>query len=350
MQIVLKKMPDECKMKKFVKMIFALVAICGAGIFTSCGEKNKAPEAKEKIKIVAETFPIYDWIKNIAGDKCDVELLINSGTDLHSWQPAAKDILTLTGKETDLFVFLGGESDFWVRKLMAQMDANGVQRFSIMESNLVLLEPMGVHDHHHHGEAENDEDAHESEDAVEEHDEGFDPDEYDEHIWLSLKRVPAFVNSIAEKVAELDPENADFYFENATSYAEKIDGLYKEAMAVVENSPCKTIVIADRNPFVYLECDLGLETFAAFHGCSSDTEASFDVILGLQKKVEEKKLSSIVCSDAENRLAQTIAENIKSKKLNIKTLNSMQTKISDGETYYSIMKWNVEQLKEILGE
>lgn len=333
----------------FTKFLAVIFLVSLSGIFTACGnDKKSAAESKEKIKIVTTIYPIYEWVKNIVQDKADVQLLISSGTDLHSWQPAMKDIALITGDDTDLFIYNGGESDFWVKKLIPKMEANGVQYFSVMKENVALLEPMGEH---HHERDEYDEYAHdEDHDEDGDHDEveEFDPDEYDEHIWLSVKRMPLFVNSLAEKIAEVDEANADFYLSNAHSYASECSAVYKKYSELIENLSNKTIVIADRNPFVYLASDLGLEVYAAFHGCSADSEASFDVVVGLVNVIEEKNIGVVVCCDVKNRIAETIDSNVKSRKLDIVVLDSMQAKISDDRNYNSIMIENLEKIKKIL--
>ena len=323
----------EVVVKIFFKLFSVFALLSFLGIFTACkGEGKSEAAGKGKIKIVVTTFPVYDWVCDIVKDKADVELLINSGADLHSWNPSAKDIIKVTGKDTDLFVYIGGESDFWVSKLIPQMEANGVQYFSIMKNNVELLEPMEEHDHNH-------------EESEGEESEDFNPDKYDEHIWLSLKRVPLFIESIAEKISEVDEENSDFYLMNAKLIVSEKNILYEQYCSEIEKCTNKTIVLADRNPFVYLSCDLGLEIYAAFHGCSADTEASFDVVLELVKIIEEKNLSAVACCDIKNRLSETVNTAVKSRDLNVVVLDSMQGKIQDKQTYDSIMTENLKKIK-----
>lgn len=323
----------EVVVKIFSKLFSVCALLTFLGIFTACkGEGKSETAGKGKIKIVVTTFPVYDWVCDIVKDKADVELLINSGADLHSWNPSAKDIIKVTGKDTDLFVYIGGESDFWVSKLIPQMEANGVQYFSIMKNNVELLEPMEEHNHNH-------------EESEGEESENFNPDEYDEHIWLSLKRVPLFIESIAEKISEVDEENSDFYLMNAKLIVSEKNALYEQYCSEIEKCTNKTIVLADRNPFVYLSCDLGLEIHAAFHGCSADTEASFDVVLELVKIIEEKNLSAVACCDIKNRLSETVNTAVKSRDLNVVVLDSMQGKIQDKQTYDSIMTENLKKIK-----
>lgn len=328
----------EVSVKTLSKLFSVFALLLLPGIFTACrGEEKSETAGKEKIKIVVTTFPVYDWVCDIVKDKADVELLINSGADLHSWNPSAKDIIKVTGKDTDLFVYIGGESDFWVNKLIPQMETNGVQYFSIMKENVNLLEPMEEHEHDHSHEESEGEEA-----------EGFDSDGYDEHIWLSLKRVPLFIESIAEKISEVDEKNADFYLMNAKIIASEKKAVYEKYCSEVEKCSNKIIVIADRNPFVYLACDLGLEIHAAFHGCSADTEASFDVVLELVNIIEENNLSAVACCDVKNRLSETVNTAVKTRDLNVVVLDSMQGKIQDDKTYDSIMADNLEKIKMVL--
>lgn len=328
----------EVSVKTLSKLFSVFALLLLPGIFTACrGEEKSETAGKEKIKIVVTTFPVYDWVCDIVKDKADVELLINSGADLHSWNPSAKDIIKVTGKDTDLFVYIGGESDFWVNKLIPQMETNGVQYFSIMKENVNLLEPMEEHEHDHGHEESEGEEA-----------EGFDSDGYDEHIWLSLKRVPLFIESIAEKISEVDEKNADFYLMNAKIIASEKKAVYEKYCSEVEKCSNKIIVIADRNPFVYLACDLGLEIHAAFHGCSADTEASFDVVLELVNIIEENNLSAVACCDVKNRLSETVNTAVKTRDLNVVVLDSMQGKIQDDKTYDSIMAENLEKIKMVL--
>ena len=192
------------------------------------------------------------------------------------------------------------------------------------------------------------------------HDEG-DVQLFDEHIWLSLKSVPFFIEMIANEISLLDESNKDFYLGNAKSYIEKINELQKKGIQIVNNSKTKVMVVADRFPFLYFAKDFGLEYFAAFEGCSSETDASFDVILALSEKMIEHNLSSIVITETGNdKLVKTIiqqveksrtlngVEKVQSSDIQIKVLNSIQGKVLDSESYLSIMNKNLEILFDVL--
>ena len=337
-----------------------LFGICSVLMFNSCSKKNPDKIKNGKIKIVTTIYPVYDWVKNITGDKAEVSYLIKSGTDLHSFQPSAKDILEITGSGTDLFIFCGGESDFWIEKLMNRIKEGGVEAYSLMEEHKEILEAMGEHHHHHHDGEQADEE-HEHEHADHDHDhqdadhdhehehehghhDGFDPDEFDEHIWLSVKRAGVFVNSIAEKIASLDKENAEFYLENAKSYCEKISGVDAGFEKAVSKMGEKVMIVADRNPFTYLGKDYGIEIVAAFHGCSAESEASFEVIKNLAEETDEHGIKIIYITETgTERIAKTVISNTKDKNQEIRCLNAMQGKTE--KTWLEVMKENLSVIE-----
>ena len=324
-----------------------LFGICSVLMFNSCSKKNPDNIKNGKIKIVTTIYPVYDWVKNITGDKAEVSYLIKSGTDLHSFQPSAKDILEITGSGTDLFIFCGGESDFWIEKLMNRIKEGGVEAYSLMEEHKEILEAMGEHHHHHHDGEQADEE-HEHEHAEHEHEhghhDGFDPDEFDEHIWLSVKRAGVFVNSIAEKIASLDKENAEFYLANAKSYCEKINGIDAEFEKAVSKMGEKVMIVADRNPFTYLGKDYGIEIVAAFHGCSAESEASFEVIKNLAEETDEHGIKIIYITETgTERIAKTVISNTKDKNQEIRCLNAMQGKTE--KTWLEVMKENLSVIE-----
>ena len=322
-----------------------LFGICSVLMFNSCSKKNPDKIKSGKIKIVTTIYPVYDWVKNITGDKAEVSYLIKSGTDLHSFQPSAKDILEITGSGTDLFIFCGGESDFWIEKLMNRIKEGGVETYSLMEEHKEILEAMGEHHHHHHdGEQADEEHDHEHADHDHDHQDGFDPDEFDEHIWLSVKRAGVFVNSIAEKIASLDKENAEFYLANAKSYCEKINGIDAEFEKAVSKMGEKVMIVADRNPFTYLGKDYGIEIVAAFHGCSAESEASFEVIKNLAEETDEHGIKIIYITETgTERIAKTVISNTKDKNQEIRCLNAMQGKTE--KTWLEVMKENLSVIE-----
>jgi zinc transport system substrate-binding protein len=306
---------------------------------SACGEK-KEDAGEEKIKIVTTIFPEYDWVRNIVGaenETIEVDLLVDSGADLHSFQPTAEDILKIS--TCDLFVYVGGESDEWVHDVLRDAMNKDMKVVNLLESlgdsakQEEVIEGMQEEEHEHE----------------EEHEEG----EYDEHVWLSLRNASKLVKVISEAIVSVDPDNKNIYEENTVAYLEKIEALDKEYQEVTEKAKVKTLLFADRFPFRYMVDDYGLNYYAAFVGCSAETEASFETMSFLTNKVDELGLSSIMTIESsDQKIAKTVKENSKTKDQQILTMDSMQSvtakNIADGTTYLSIMEENLAVLKDAL--
>ena len=289
---------------------------------TSAQSAGAQPANSKKLSVVTTIFPEYDWVRQIIGDtnSADITMLLDNGVDLHSYQPTAEDIMKISN--CDLFIYVGGESDAWVKKALSEATNKNMKVINLMEI-------MG--------------DSAKEEEVVE----GMQPEkeeegkkeeeepEQDEHVWLSLKNAQKFCKVIADDLAELDPANAQKYANT------------------VKSGKKNTILFADRFPFRYLVDDYGLKYYAAFVGCSAETEVSFDTIAFLAKKVNELGLSSILQIESGNgRIADTVKKTTSAKNQKTLTMDSMQSTttkdVNDGATYLSIMKKNLEVLKEAL--
>ncbi|MCR4600497.1 MAG: metal ABC transporter substrate-binding protein [Clostridia bacterium] len=333
------------------KIIALLLATATAAFgFTGCGaqstggQESAAPDnSGEALKIVTTVFPEYDWVKEILGDKADkaeLTLLLDNGVDLHSYQPTAEDIAKIS--ECDLFIYVGGESDGWVEDALAEVKDRDIRVVNLMET---LGDSVKEEEVVEGMEAEEEE---ESEEAEEE-----EGPEYDEHVWLSLKNAQILVNKIAEEMGAADAENADAYKANAKAYGEKLAGLDSEYKSAVDAAPVKTLLFGDRFPFRYMVDDYGLDYYAAFVGCSAETEASFETVVFLAGKVDELGLGSVLTIESsDGKIAKTIIDNTRSKDQQVLTLDSMQSTTSEdiekGASYLAIMKSNLEVLKAAL--
>ena len=320
-------------------------------------------ETEDKsLKIVTTIFPEYDWVKTVLGDKAsndELTLLLDNGVDLHSYQPTAEDIVKI--QECDMFVYVGGESDEWVTDVLASVDNPDMSVINLLDvlGDSVKAEEIveGMEHEHEHEDAE--EDEHEHEDAEEdehEHEEGEEhehEEEMDEHVWLSLRNAEVLCGSIADELGKIDPANADTYKKNAQAYKDELAALDKEYEAAVAAADKKTLLFGDRFPFRYLVDDYGLDYYAAFTGCSAESEASFETIIFLAEKVNELKLGAIMTIEGpDHNIAETVKNATESKDQKILSLNSMQSTTSHdikaGVTYLSIMEKNLEVLKEAL--
>ena len=312
------------------------------GALAGCGKQNDTNQT-DKLSIVTTIFPEYDWVREILGDKADnaeITMLLDNGVDLHSYQPTADDIVKIS--DCDLFIYVGGESDEWVEDALRNA-ANGNMKV------INLLEVLGDSVKTEEIVEGMQEEEHEHEDAEEhEHEE-----EADEHVWLSLKNAKMLVRVISKALQELDPNNKDIYAANADAYVKKLSALDAEYQAAVDAASNKTILFGDRFPFRYLVDDYGLCYYAAFVGCSAETEAGFETISFLAKRVDEWKLPCVLTIEgAQHKIAETIVRNTTAKNQRVLTMDSMQSTTSkdvkNGTTYLSVMEKNLSVLKEAL--
>lgn len=335
-------------MKKF-KRVFAVFCclLLAAGILSGCGKaassSASAPSASQSddkpLKIVTTIFPEYDWVREILGDNAnnaELTLLLDNGVDLHSYQPTADDIIKIS--DCDLFIYVGGESDGWVEDALKEATNKDMQVINLLD---VL------------GEQVKEEEVVEGMEAEEEESKDEDEPEYDEHVWLSLKNAEALCNAIADALETIDPANKDAYAANAAAYLKKLAALDGEYRTVVDNAARNTVLFGDRFPFRYLADDYGLDYYAAFVGCSAETEASFETISFLSGKVDELGLPCVLTIEgAQHKIAETIVQNTADQNQSILTLDSMQsttsTDVANGTTYLSVMESNLDVLKQAL--
>lgn len=327
-------------MKKTISLLLALTLLCLP--LAGCGKA--APDASvapEKVSVVVTVFPLYDWVKQIAGDTpLSLRLLADDGTDMHSFQPSVDDIVAISS--CSLFLYVGGESDAWAEDALRQPAAAGASD----RQALNLLSVLG--------------DAAKTEEIVEGMQTGAEEaerdggPEYDEHIWLSLRNARRCCTAIAEALGAVDPAHADTYAANAAAYNGRLSALDGEYRAAIGEHPdVDTLVFADRFPFRYLLEDYGLRYYAAFPGCEAETEASFETVLFLAEKMDELGLSTVLTTESPiPRLAETVAENTAAGTARIFALDSMQSvagrDLSGGAAYLSGMEQNLTVLKEAL--
>ena len=303
------------------------VSMCACSFLTT---------SSNKLSIVTTIFPEYDWVRNIAGDNIDnidLTLLCDNGVDMHSFQPTASDIVKISS--CDVFVYVGGESDEWVEDVLKEAVNKEMQVVKLMD----VIGESAVEE--------------EIVEGMQAEDEGEDEDgvEYDEHVWLSLKNAQKCVLAISAAMGAVDPTNNKNYYMNSIGYnntLHELDLKYEEA---VNNAGRDTLLFADRFPFRYLIDDYNLNYYAAFAGCSAETEASFDTVVFRAGKVDELGLNTVITIDSgDQAIAKTIIENTSSKNQEILVMDSMQsTKTSDNRSYVEIMESNLEVLEKALG-
>lgn len=335
--------------------IFGLVmaSVLTVSAFCGCGASRMAADSDQKgesvpqnaanaaaYSIVCTTFPQYDWIRNIIGDDSDkfqFTMLLDQGTDLHSYQPTAEDIAKIA--DADMFVYVGGESDGWVESALKEAtnkDMKVVNMLDALETAVKVEEVVpGM-------QAE----------EGEETEEGEGP-ENDEHVWLSLRNAVTLTDALSENIQEIDPANKEDYVENAGKYVDKLNDLDGRYALTISKGRRQAILFGDRFPFRYMADDYGLTYYAAFVGCSAESEASFETITFLAQKVDDLKLPVILTIEgADHNIAESIKNATESKNQEILTMNSMQSvtaeDVADGETYLNVMEDNLNVLSQAL--
>lgn len=308
---------------------------------TSCSAKKSDNANNRKVKIVCTIFPEYDWAQNITGNEDDstyVSLLLKNGVDLHSYQPSATDFITISS--ADIFMYVGGESDAWVSKALENANNPDMKVINLMEvlKNRIKEEEII--------EGMQTEEAEEAEDSEEEI-------EYDEHVWLSLENARIICQYFTDVLCLVLPENDGLYKTNLQEYLKKIDAMDFSFRSVVENSQNKTLIFCDRFPFRYFTEDYGLKYYAAFAGCSSETEASFETVAFLSEKLKESSAPAVlVLENSDKKIARTVIGNAKEPTCDILTMDSMQSvtlrQAFAGVSYINIMQKNLETLQKVL--
>lgn len=323
-----------------------------------------------KISIVCTTFPQYDWVKNILGEEAErfnVTLLLDNGVDMHSYQPAVKDIAT--AGSSDLFIYVGGESDTWVEDALKEAKNKDLKAINLMETlgNSVKEEEVveGMQEEreslgHSHEKSSKEKqeqtqkESHENSQEINGQKEAADEEpEYDEHIWLSIRNAEIMVKNIEKAIEQLDSDNAKVYQTNAENYIKKLDTLDKQYANTIQNAKYKAILFGDRFPFRYMADDYDLKYYAAFAGCSAETMAGFETVTFLAKKADELRLPVILTiENSDGRIAEAVKSNTTKKNQKILAMNSLQSvtkeQIADGITYLQVMQENLSVLSEAL--
>ena len=357
-----------------------IIAPNGVSIIAPNGDEIMAPNGGG-LKVVCTLFPLYDWTKNIIGeaaDKTDVSLLMKNGADLHNYQPTVDDIVTIS--ECDLFIYVGGVSDGWVAGALRGAVNKDIVVINLLETLGGAVKPVviieGMQDD---GDERAQTPAGGADSGGDEANGGagrgagaekagrvatgagvfagagayWEGAECDEHVWLSLKNAQFFCAQIENALSGLDSDNASMYKRNAAEYIGKLAALDSQYRKAVAEAPSRTLLFGDRFPFRYLTDDYGVDYYAAFPGCSTETEASFETVIFLANKTDELGLGSVIITEnSDGQIAKTVAANTKNKNQRILTLNSMQAAPSGAAaagSYLSIMESNLRVLRDALG-
>ena len=311
-------------MKKLLSIILCLI-MCTV-VMCSCGGNETSHDG---LKIVCTAFPQYDYVKNILGTNDGLTLLLDDGADLHSYEPTATDIIEIAS--SDLFIYIGGISDSWVEGALKSANSENLKSVALMDMvetyDVDYVAGMEKEEHHHDGEHEK-----------------------DEHIWLSLRNSAEITSALCDIICEIDSANAQKYKANAENYINSLNELDGEYKSVIESAKRNTLLFADRFPFRYLIEDYSLDYHAAFSGCSSESEASFQTMKFLIDKTKELSLPAVIITESsDGSIAEMICKETGTKALVLDSCQSVSSAdIEKGTNYLDIMRNNLEILREAL--
>lgn len=344
------------KMKKRRVRDFLLAGSLILGMMlTGCGmsgqqtEQNGGKEQNkvenEKISVVATIFPQYDFVRQIAGENVELKMLLKPGEETHSYEPTPQDIIAI--QNSDLFIYVGGENDAWVEDILESMPNNGRKTLKLVDCVDTVeeehVEGMKEERGHDHDEDDAEHEEHGQEETHSVH-------EIDEHVWTSPLNAVKIVEQIKEELCEIDSENASDYEENAEAYVAQLKELDQEFQDVVDHSKRKLMIFGDRFPFRYFAEAYGLDYYAAFSGCASDTEPSAATMAFLINKVQDENIKTVLKMELSNEnIAKAIAEATNADVKEFYSCHNLTAEqFADGETYLSLMEKNVETLREVL--
>jgi zinc transport system substrate-binding protein len=319
-------------LQEFVTMKKPILVVCLFLMLTigvsASGRRDSRPEQNGKINVITTIFPPYDFVRQIAGDRVNLTMLLPPGAESHSFEPTPQDLIKI--KNADVFIYVGGESDAWVERILESVDTSGIEVVTLMDCVEVVEEEI-------------------VEGMEEEEGEGEEP-EYDEHVWTSPRNAKLIAAEITGALKKRDPANLAVYEKNLESYTAKLDSLDSSFKDLVQGAKRKILVFGDRFPFRYFADAYGLSYFAAFPGCSTETECSAATIVFLVNKIREEQIPVVFHIElSTEKIADSICEETGAKKLLLHAVHNITKRDFDrGVGYYELMSQNVDALREAL--
>ncbi len=313
----------------FVTVLLS-VALC------SCrnGKTESGAGDKDMMSVVATGFVQYDFARSIAGERADVKMLIHPGNEVHTYEPSPSDIMKIA--DCDVFVYTGGESDGWIEGISQNTGNTDMTEFKFMDYCTLYSEEHkeGMEQTEEHSEHEN---------------KGF-YEGYDEHVWTSVENAVKIADAMCKVFSEKDPDNADYYEKKLAEFKAELESLNEDFKNMVDGAARKTVVFGDRFPFLYLAKEYGLDYYAAFPGCASNTEASAATVAFLINKVKQENIPVVFSIEFSNgKIADAVAEPTGAKRLELHSCHNVtKDEFDSGETYISLMRKNLANLKEAL--
>lgn len=313
---------------KLKRKLLAVIT-AAATVFSLCAcssESGYSSSDSGKLKIISTVFPPYDLAKQIAGDNAEISILLPPGSEIHNYEPSAKDMIAI--RNCDIFLYIGGENEQWAEKLINSNDTKNVTAVKLIDYVPVLSEDEDEHDHDHDHEHEH------------EH-------ETDEHIWTSPKNAQLMLSAVYDAICKVDPSDKQTYTKNKDAYAKQLSDLDNAYRSAVDNAKNKTIVLADKFPFRYLAHEYGLEFSAAFAACSDESEPGVSTMIKLTKTIKENNIPGVYYLEfSSTKIADTLCDETGATKLMLHSCHNVSKQdIENNVSYVDLMKQNLENLK-----
>ncbi len=322
-------------MKKFlIYVLAAMLAAAGLAACAPANTENTSPSAVDggRLSVVTTIFPPYDFARAVAGGLADVTMLIDPGAEVHSFDPTTEDIMKI--QNSDVFIYTGGENDAWVDTVLESMDTDGKLIVRMMDAVTPLVEETV--------EGMQEEEEEEEESA------GLEVLEYDEHIWTSPRNAILIVDAIADALGGADSANAEAYKKNAADYTAKIQTVDDRIRQIVDDAPSKLILVADRFPFRYLAEEFGLDYYAAFSGCSAESDVSAATLAYLIDRVKQNNIPYVYHIEFSNKqVATAVCEQTGADMLLLHSCHNVtKDDFAAGATYVTLMEQNADNLEK----
>ena len=314
-------------MKLKRKLLAVITAAATVFSLCACSSENGYSNSDSgKLKIISTVFPPYDLARQIAGDNAEISILLPPGSEIHNYEPSAKDMIAI--RNCDIFLYIGGENEQWAEKLINSNDTENVTAVKLIDYVPTLSEDEDEHDHDH------------------DHDHDHEH-ETDEHIWTSPKNAQLMLSAVYDAICKVDPSGKQTYTKNKDAYAKQLSDLDNAYRSAVDNAKNKTIVLADKFPFRYLAHEYGLEFSAAFAACSDESEPGVSTMIKLTKTIKENNIPAVYYLEfSSTKIADTLCDETGATKLMLHSCHNVSKQdIENNISYVDLMKQNLENLK-----
>jgi len=310
-------------MKLKRKLLAVITAAATVLSLCACSsESGYSNSYSGKLKIISTVFPPYDLARQIAGDNAEISILLPPGSEIHNYEPSAKDMIAI--RNCDIFLYIGGENEQWAEKLINSNDTENVTAVKLIDYVPTLSEDEDEHDHEHEHEHET-----------------------DEHIWTSPKNAQLMLSAVYDAICKVDPSDKQTYTKNKDAYAKQLSDLDNAYRSAVDNAKNKTIVLADKFPFRYLAHEYGLEFSSAFAACSDESEPGVSTMIKLTKTIKENNIPAVYYLEfSSTKIADTLCDETGATKLMLHSCHNVSKQdIENNVSYVDLMKQNLENLK-----